>query len=192
LPRHGLAGKAGSNTANRGTAQRKDPFVKLPATTPPGQPTGGDKELLATLQGMELAARDLYQTALDAGADDEGGVVKTLRDSHEGYANAVSGLIGGAAPQTRDDALFEQFRADFDKSDVTAVADAGYDFESAAVATYLDALGSLEGADGAKTVASILIVESRSCAVLANLGGHGDDLDAVLVNDASPLDLGTA
>jgi Ferritin-like domain len=163
--------------------------VQIPATTPPAQPTGADTETLAAIQGLELAARDLYQLALDAGADDEGGVLETLRSNHEGYANAISGLIGGAAPQQLDEALFAQFQADFDTSDVRAVAAAAYDFESSTVATNLDALRQLEGTDGAKTVASIVIVESRHCAVLANLGGRGDDLDALLVNDATPFEL---
>jgi Ferritin-like domain len=164
--------------------------VQTPATTPPGQPTGADTELLAALQGLELAARDLYQVALDAGASDDGGVLATLRANHQGYANLISGLIGGSAPQAPDEALFDQFSSDFDSSDVDAVAAAGYEFESSAVATHLDALGELEGTDGAKTVASIAIVESRHCAVLADLGDMGDDLDALLDNDASPFVLG--
>jgi Ferritin-like domain len=176
-------------TTEAPTGPKGHVFVETPATTPPGEPTGADTELLAALQGLELAARDLYQAALDAGASDDGGVLETLRANHEGYANVISGLIGGAAPQTRDEALFEQFQADFDTSDVEAVATAGYDFESSAVATHLDALGGLEGTDGAKTVASIVIVESRHCAVLADLGGQGDDLDALLVNDATPFEL---
>jgi Ferritin-like domain len=157
--------------------------------TPPDRPTDADTEVLAALQGLELAARDLYQTALDAGASDEAGVLSTLRANHEGYANGISGLIGGAAPQTADDAVFAQFEADFDTSDLVAVADAGYEFESSVVATHLEALGRIEGIDGAALVASILIVESRQCAVLADIGGHGDDLDALLVNDAAPLSL---
>jgi hypothetical protein len=170
---------------------RRKAFVH-PATTPPTPPeapTGTDTEVLAALQGLELAARDLYQTALDAGANDDGGVIETLRSNHEGYANVISGLIGGAAPQRPDEDLFAQFQDQFDTSDVEAVAAAAYDFESSAVATHLDALGQIEGTDGAKTVASIVIVESRHCAVLADLGGHGDDLDALLVNDASPFEL---
>ena len=85
---------------------------------------------------------------------------------------------------------FAQFEAEFDTSDLEAVAAAGYEFESSAVATYLEALGQLEGVDGAALAASILIVESRQCAVLADLGGQGDDLDALLVNDAAPFSLG--
>ena len=166
--------------------------MQNPATTPPTAPqqlTGADTELLAALQGLELAARDLYQTAIDAGANDDGGVIETLRSNHEGYANVISGLIGGAASQQRDEALFAQFKDQFNTSDVAALSAAAYDFESSAVATHLDALNQLESTDAAKTVASIMIVESRHCAVLADLGGQGDDLDALLVNDAQPFEL---
>jgi hypothetical protein len=163
------------------------PVVQTPATTPPGRPTSADTALLAGLQGLELAARDLYQAAIDAGADDGAGVLATLRANHAGYANAISGLIGGAAPQARNDVIFDQYRADFETDDVAAVAAAGYDLESGAVATHLDALGELEGTSGATAVASVLIVESRHAAVLADLGGQGDDLDTVLVNTATPF-----
>jgi hypothetical protein len=163
------------------------PLVQTPATTPPEPPTGTDTDLLAGLQGLELAARDLYQAAIDAGADDGSGVLTTLRANHQGYANAISGLIGGAAPQARNDAVFDRFRGEFETSDVEAVAAAGYDLESGAVATYLDALGELEGTDGAALAAAVLIVESRHGAVLADMLGQGDDLDALLVIDATPL-----
>jgi hypothetical protein len=39
--------------------------------------------------------------------------------------------------------------------------------------------------------ASILIVESRHAAVLADLGGQGDDLDAVLTTTATPFPVGS-
>lgn len=157
--------------------------------TPPARPSDADVDLLASLQGLELAARDLYQTALDAGANDDSGVLATLRSNHEGYGNGISALIGGAAPQAADGELFEQFVGDFDTSDVTAVAEAAYEFESAAVATHLEALRELEGVDGAALISSIVIVESRSCTILADMSGQGDDLDALLDNDAAPFTL---
>jgi hypothetical protein len=163
------------------------PLVQTPASTPPRPPTAADTEVLAGLQGLELAIRDLYQAAIDVGADDGAGVLEALRANHQGYANAISGLIGAAAPQTRNDAIVDQFRADFETTDVASVAAAGYDLESGAVATYLEALGELEGTAGARVAASILVVASRHAAVLADLGGQGDDLDAVLVNTATPL-----
>lgn len=179
------AGLAGSTLALAGWR----PAGAATPPTPPARPTAADTEVLAALQGLEFAARDLYQTALDAGASDEGGLLETLRSNHEGYANGISGLIGGAAPQTADEALFEQYVGDFDSSDLAEITAAGYDLESRTVATHLDALAELEGVDGAALIASILIVESRACAVLANLGGQGDDLDAVLDNDAAPFSL---
>jgi hypothetical protein len=157
--------------------------------TPPARPTDADVDLLASLQGMELAARDLYQAALDAGANDDGGVLATLRSNHEAYGNGISARIGGAAPQAADAELFEQFVGEFETSDVTAVAEAAYEFESAAVATYLEALRELEGVEAAALVSSILIVESRACTVLADMSGLGGDLDALLDNDASPFTL---
>jgi hypothetical protein len=165
------------------------PLVQTPATTPPGRPTSADTAVLAGLQGLELAARDLYQAAIDAGADDGAGVLATLRANHDGYANRISGLIGGAAPQTPNNLVFDQFSADFETSDVEAVAAAGYELESGAVATYLEALAALEGTDGASVAASILIVESRHAAVLADLGGQG--LDAVLTSTATPFPVGS-
>ncbi len=56
-------------------------------------------------------------------------------------------------------------------ADVGAVAEAGSDLESSAVATHIELLRQLEGIDGAKTVASILVVEARSSTVLADLAG---------------------
>jgi Ferritin-like domain len=148
--------------------------------TPPDRPTDADIEILAALQGFELAARDLYQAALDAGVSDEAGVIATLRSNHEAYANGVSGLIGGAAPQARNDQVFEQFVNDFDTDDLAAVATAGYTLESSLVATHLSALNQIEGVDGAAVMASILMVESRHVAVLADVGGQGDNLDVLL------------
>lgn len=179
------AGLAGTSLALAGWRSA----VATTPPTPPARPTDADVELLAALQGLEFAARDLYQAAIDAGVSDEDEVIATLRSNHEGYANGISGLIGGAAPQARNDQVFEQFVSDFDTDDLAAVAAAGYELESAAVATHIDALGQLEGVDGSAVVASILIVESRHGAVLADVGGQGDDLDALLDNDAEPLPL---
>jgi hypothetical protein len=67
------------------------------------------------------------------------------------------------------------------------VATAGYDLESAAVATHTELLGRLTNADAAKLIASVLAMEARHCAVLADLSGRGDDLDVLLVNTAEPI-----
>ena len=67
---------------------------------PPG-PTAADAELLGAAQAVELAARDLYRAAIDAGADDD--VYVGIRDNHQAYADVLSGLLGRAAPGRRDE-----------------------------------------------------------------------------------------
>ena len=56
-----------------------------------------------------------------------------------------------------------------------------------AVATHTELIGQLEGIDGAKTIAAVLIMEARMCTVLADLAGEGDDLTALFDNNASAL-----
>ena len=67
------------------------------------------------------------------------------------------------------------------------MATAGYDLESAAVATHTEVLGRLANGDAAKLIASMLAMEARHCAVLADMSGRGDDLNVLLVNTADPI-----
>lgn len=166
------------------------PGSGAPTTTaPPARPTAADIELLAFAQQFELTARDLYDAALAAGVGegDNGHVYATVRENHEEYASAISAQLGVEAPQRRDDALYEQLLAGFDTDDAAAVATAAYELESVAVATHLDLLGRVQGIDSATTVSAILLVESRHCTVLADLGGKGTDLAAMLQNTATSM-----
>jgi hypothetical protein len=157
-------------------------------TVPPLRPTSEDVELLAFAQSFELTARDLYQAAIDGGsASGFADVFETLMENHEEYGNVIAGIIGVDAPQRRDDAIYEQFLAGFNARLPQAVAQAGYELESTAVATHTDLIGQLVGLDGATTLAALLVVESRHCTVLAHLAGNGDDMAALLENTASPL-----
>ena len=159
-------------------------------TSAPPRPTGEDVALLGFAQSLELAARDLYQAALDGGlADGElADLFTTLRDNHDEYANRLSGILGVDAPQQRDDALFDELADGFGGGDAVAVATAGIDLEATAVATHNDLLGRLQGIDGIAAVASFVVVEARHGTVLADVAGDGDDLDALLTSDAQPLD----
>jgi hypothetical protein len=154
----------------------------------PARPTPEDVALLAFAQSFELTARDLYQAAIDAGAaGDYETVFTTLMENHEEYGNVIAGLIGTDAPQQRDDAIFDQFVAGFDSDDTAAVAQAGYDLESTAVATHNELIGQLTGIDGATMLASLLVTESRHSTVLAHIAGNGDDLAALIENTATAL-----
>jgi hypothetical protein len=145
-----------------------------------------DRELLKLAMGLELAARDLYDLAATAGADPA--VTRAMREQHESYAQAIAGTTGGSARQ-RNDTVYNQFRSGFASASTTAVAKVAYDLESAAVATHTELLGLLSEASSARLVASIISVEARHCAVLADLAGLGGNLDALLVNSAAPISL---
>ena len=107
-----------------------------PPTEPPGRPTDGDTALLAQAQQVELTARDLYQVAIDEGAaGSEDRVLLAARENHQAAADAISALIGNAAPQAPDPDLFDQWVEEFRSSDLETIAVAGYELESTLVAT---------------------------------------------------------
>ncbi|MEY4147091.1 MAG: hypothetical protein RL278_647, partial [Actinomycetota bacterium] len=82
--------------------------ARSPRSTPPAQPTEADKQLLQFAQGVELAARDLYKKATDSGkfADDELAMLVLFGEHHNSYAQAINGLIGKAATNTRNESLY--------------------------------------------------------------------------------------
>jgi len=140
-------------------------------TAAPRRPTAADAQLLGFAQTVELAARDLYRLAVEAGA---GGQqlpsLAAIAAHHDAYAQAISAVIGTSAPQERDEALFTSLRGSFDtKSD--SMARAGHDLENILVATHRSLLAQLDGTEGSALIASILIVEARHSAALAVLAG---------------------
>ena len=154
------------------------------ASVPPKRPTEADSELLDVAMSLELTARDLYDAAIEAGADAE--LLTPFSRHHASYAQAIAGLTGVSANR-RIDAVFDEAEGGFATSDSATVLASAYDLESTAVATHTELLGRLEGIDAAKLIASIVAVEARHCTVLADAAGNGDDLDALLTNSASPV-----
>ena len=184
---------ASPRTAPPTSPPASGPVESAPAaestTTAPRRPTADDVALLGFAQTVELTARDLYQAALDGGLADSdlADVFMTLRDNHKEYANRLSGILGVDAPQQRDDALFDELVGGFEGGDAVDVATSGTELESTIVATHTDLIGRLEGVDGFAAIASFLVVEARHGTVLADVAGHGDDLDAMLVAEGEPL-----
>jgi Ferritin-like domain len=162
------------------------------SSAPPRRPTDADVALIATVQGYELAARELYATArrsIDwaaADSDEQGwaDVIDVFHDAHEAYAAAFSAMLGRDAPNARDQALVDERSADF-STDAAAALEAMYTLEADLVVTYNELLGELEGIDAAITVASIITAEARHGTVLANMLGKSsaDDLDDLLVSN---------
>jgi rubrerythrin len=185
----GLLGSRAASASPDTTSPPEDEGSTAPTasstTEPPQQPTQDDVPMLQFAHALELAARDLYQAALDAGAEEE--ALPAIRDNHQAYADVLKGLLGTAGDQEPDDGVYSQFERGFASSDVAAIASAGYELESAAIATHTQLIGELQGLDGAQLLASILVVEARHAAVLADIAGRGDDFDALFENDAQPL-----
>ncbi|MEX2626000.1 MAG: ferritin-like domain-containing protein [Ilumatobacteraceae bacterium] len=152
------------------------------ASAQPG-PADDERELLVFAMHLELTARDLYDAAAGAGhATDLAGA---MREQHEAYAQRLAAITGTSARGRLGD-VYEQLEAAFTSSADDAIA-AAYDLESIAVATHTELVGLVDSRDTAALLASILVVEARHCAVFADAGGRGDDLDALLDNDADPL-----
>lgn len=164
-----------------------------PATTPPSQPdtgapTGADAESLQFMLGAELAARDLYRAAhAEGAATPVPDLIVVLADNHGAYADSLAAIIGESANEAADAAVFDERLADFETTDVPALADAAYQLESQLVVTHVQLVGELRNRDAAELLASILISEARHCAILADLSGNGNDLEALLENPAEPL-----
>jgi hypothetical protein len=157
-------------------------------STPPKHPTDADDVLLGQAQQLELAAVALYDEALavEGWTEAQATAVTFIREAHEAYAQALSGLLGRAAPGTRNDTLFLELQAAFGGAPADVLA-AAYDLESAAVATHLEILGAVEGTDGSELVAAILSNEARFCTVLADLNGLTDTADLLVDVEAEPL-----
>jgi len=150
-------------------------------TTPPRRPTAGDIELLAVAQSLELTARDLYRAAVSAGVGgDHEASLACMGAHHDMASQSISAVIGGEAPQTRNDDLFEALESEFTGSDVALAA---HGLENSLVATHKALLGELDGSEGSALIASVLIVEARHAAALAAVAGLSpvDDADAFLV-----------
>lgn len=154
-------------------------------TTPPRRPTAGDIELLGAAQSLELTARDLYRAAVSAGVGgDQVASLACMAAHHDMASQSISAVIGGDAPQTRNDDLFDSLESGFTGDDVALVA---HGLENSLVATHKFLLGELDGTEGSALIASVLITEARHSAALASLAGLSpvDDADAFL---ATPSD----
>jgi hypothetical protein len=164
------------------------PSSAAPATTttlPPKRPSTTDLALLNYAESIELAATNLYQASLDAGAKDD--LVKMLVANHRGYADLIRGILGTRSIGIPDTSLYDERLSKFQVADLEALAPPAYDLESALVATHTDLLAKLEGTDGAADIASILIVEARQAVVLADAAGKGGDFDALFDDTAIAL-----
>jgi rubrerythrin len=147
----------------------------------PGNVSESDRNLVTFAIGLELAARDLYSAAIDAG--NTASPWRILREQHRSYAERLGGAIGVSA-NTADAGVFALLEASFTGD---RPAGAAFDLENTAAATHIELLGALEDPALAAVVAAIAAMESRHAAYLAERSGRGDDFDALFTNPAAPL-----
>lgn len=140
-------------------------------TTPPRRPTAADSALLGFAQQAELAARDLYRAAADAGSGgDQNASIATIAAHHDAASQAISALIGRDAPQARLDSVFDAYESRF-TGDTSDLALAAHEVENTLVATHLSLLETLDGTDGVALVSSVVIAEARHASAMAALAG---------------------
>lgn len=138
-------------------------------TAPPKMPTSADKQLLDFALSAELSVHDLYITAINSGmlSADERSMMEMFSEHHKSYAQSLNGLLGKAATNTRNEALYSTYAGQL--TSAQAMNRVLQSVENTMVATHTDILSSLQGMDGATLVASIITVEARHAAVFGTL-----------------------
>ena len=138
-------------------------------TAPPKMPTTADKQLLDFALSAELSVHDLYLKAIDSGmlSADEKLMMQMFSEHHKAYAQSLNGLLGKAASNTRNEALFSTYAGQL--TSAQAMSRVLQSVENTMIATHTDILSSLQGLDGATLVASIITVEARHAAVFGTL-----------------------
>jgi hypothetical protein len=131
--------------------------------------------------GVELAARDLYRAAIEAGAT--GTAWAILAEQHSQYGQRVAGLTGIAA-NAADRAVYDPRVADFQGD---RPANAAFELENTLIATHAALLGQIGDISVADALASIVSMESHHAAYLAERSGRGDNFDALFTCTAEPL-----
>lgn len=127
-----------------------------------------DAQSAAEAIALELAARDLYDMALDAGANDP--LWAALREQHESYAQRLAGIVGQSA-NAADSDMVADLKADFAVADPSAAA---IELENTLAAGHTTRLSEVTGEAMAAALASIVTAESRQATVVALLSGVTD------------------
>ncbi|MEM8619858.1 MAG: ferritin-like domain-containing protein [Actinomycetota bacterium] len=183
--RRALLGTAGAAGAAAAIAALST--ARPVAATPPFSPTADDTTLLRQAMELELAARDLYETTLEAGiSDDVSPLVELLASNHNDYAKGIAGIAGLSADTPNQD-VFDQLQADFDTTDVEAWARAANNLENTAAATHSELMAQYESENAITFTASVVMIEARAGVVTASIAG--DSLESALTPDAQALDL---
>ncbi len=155
-------------------------------TAPPKRPNDADLDLLRFAQAAEITAQSLYTTALATGLGDvTASVVARVRDAHQAFGEALAADIGRTAPGAPDASLLAELESSFSGSQ-QSIVEAAVELENVLVVTHTELVGQLQGIDGSKLIASMIIAEARHAVAFADLAGAAG-LDDYLLNDATAL-----
>ena len=176
-------------TADTTQATEFSPATDAATTTtaPPKRPSADDVELLNSAQALELTIRDLYDVALNSGAFEEPMLtqIRAIREAHEGYGTAVSGVLSSEGGSKGSTTFFDESEAAFGGSDMAEFALNAAAIEDSAAATHIEIIGQLLGTEGASLLASIAVIEARHATLLKALAGKA--LEAQLASSGEAL-----
>jgi hypothetical protein len=159
---------------------------------PPSAPTAADTQLLALALGLEATASRLYALAAEAQTDETAVELAVyFGNNHAFYSEQIAGIAGLSANYSAEQ-IFDELSSSFDTSDVATFAEAAADLEATASVTHSTLVGEFDSQSARTLSASISIIEARMSTVMIALSGRGDDLDAMLLSDAEPLELDAA
>ena len=162
--------------------------IARPASAAPTSPTQDDKTLLRQAMELELTAEALYREAINAGLSDVAGeLAAVFAENHVSYADKIAGA-GGFSANTRNEDVFEQLQSTFATSDADAFTEAAAGLENTATATHTSLLAEYESVKAKTLTASIIVVEARMAAVLADFQGI-TSLDDIFEPNTEALEL---
>lgn len=144
-----------------------------------------DATLLAVAQALELAARDIYASALSRGSKtgDELALIELIYGHHVDYEQALNGVLSKKAVTTRDEVVFTKFSAML--ADTNKTWSTLLELENMAISTHIALIEKIESAKRAALLGSIVMVEARHAAMLASL--ISNNLSLALDNSTQAL-----
>ena len=126
-----------------------------------------DIELLAAAHAFELAARDIYASAVSrkSTSDEETGLLLLIHSHHVAYEQTLNGVLSKRAATGRNGDVYTKFFAQL--SDSSKLWSTLLELENTAIATHTAIIEKLSSAKRAALLASITVVEARHAAMLA-------------------------
>jgi hypothetical protein len=141
-----------------------------------------DQDIAKFAESVELAVVAVYNLALKGGKLHTPAVIATattFASHHTDHAKAFGAFAGDIATAKPNLGVLAAVSDEIQEApDETHVLSVAFDTENAAAATYLYAIGLLQGAQILGTTASILPVEAQHAAALGYVLGKDPDTDA--------------